>query len=173
MYVLVGHSERRIIFGESDTSLNKKVKKVIEHGLKVVFCIGEKASQRNDGQHEEILSHQLRSGLKEISEDQLSSVIIAYEPVWAINNPLLNPDSEIIAATPEEAESTHAFIRSWFAKNFSDKVANSIRIQYGGSMKPANCEQLLPLPNIDGGLIGSASLSSDSFIPIIETASKL
>jgi len=172
-YVLVGHSERRLIFGEQNTALNKKVHKVLEHGLIPVFCIGETASQRAAGNHESVLAQQLTEGLAGITEPQLESIILAYEPVWAINNPLLNPDGEIKAATAEEAGATQAYIRSWFAKTYSQEVADHLRIQYGGSMKPANCEDLLSLPDIDGGLIGSASLSAELFLPIIRTAISL
>jgi len=166
-FVLIGHSERRIIFEETDIILNKKLLKVLDHGLKVVFCIGETAAQRNSGDYENVLAKQLEMGLTHVSEEQLSSVVIAYEPVWAINNKLLNPDSEIKAATPEEADNTHAFVRSWIANNYSESASERIQIQYGGSMKPSNCSSLLSLSNIDGGLIGGASLKPDTFIPII------
>ena len=170
-YVLVGHSERRIIFDELESTLNKKVHKVLEHGLKIVLCIGETAAQRNSGEFEDVLAGQLSSALEGVDEDQLSSIILAYEPVWAINNPLLNPDAEIKAASPEEAQLTHAFVRGWVASNYSNRAAEDMQIQYGGSMKPANCGDLLPLEDIDGGLIGSASLSASSFLPIVQTAS--
>jgi len=171
-YILIGHSERRIIFDESNQSINKKVHKVLEHGLTPVLCIGEQASDRNAGNYQQVLSDQLRTALEGVTKQQMSSLILAYEPVWAINNALLNPDAEIKAATPQEAEETHAYIRSWLADNYSPTVAEQTRILYGGSMKPANCGDLLPQDDIDGGLIGSASLSSETLGPIIDTAVK-
>lgn len=172
-YILVGHSERRLIFNEPDKVLNKKIHTVLDHGITPVFCIGETAAQRNSGEYQEVLDQQLSSGLENVTADQMKQIIIAYEPVWAINNPLLNPGAEIKAATPEEAEAAHAYIRSWLVDHYGEAIAQTIPIQYGGSMKPANCDKLLPLADIDGGLIGSASLSSETFGPIIKTATSI
>ncbi|MHA1822043.1 MAG: triose-phosphate isomerase [Promethearchaeota archaeon] len=172
-YVILGHSERRHIFGEDNQLINKKVLKALEKGLKPVLCIGETARERVDGKTEEINKSQLEECLKGVSGDQMKNVTIAYEPVWAINNKALNPDTEIKPATPEQAEEVHNFIRSWLIDKYGSEVGNNILIQYGGSMKKENCEGLLNIGNINGGLIGSASLSAEKFMPIIETASRL
>jgi triosephosphate isomerase len=172
-YVILGHSERRRIFGEDNEYINKKVLKALEKGLKVVLCIGESAKERQDGKLEEINTTQLKECLADVSTDQLSEIIIAYEPVWAINNKYLNPGVEIKAATPEEAKEAHSLVRKWFKETYGEDAAEKIQIQYGGSMKPANCGNLLPLENIDGGLIGTASISAETFIPIIKKASEL
>jgi triosephosphate isomerase len=172
-YVLVGHSERRIIFGEKGPELNKKMKLLLEHNLKPVYCVGETAQQRQSGLFDEVISQQLAEGFEGITEDALSEIIIAYEPVWAINNPELNPGIEIQAATPEQAIDAHKFIRSWFVTNYSDDAASHLIIQYGGSMKPSNAETLLSQSDINGGLIGGASLNSETLGPIVEIASKL
>lgn len=169
-YILIGHSERRIIFGEKDSNLNKKVHMVLKHGLTPVLCIGETAKQRAEGKVAEILTRQLQMGLMDVSSEDMAKIIVAYEPVWAINNPLLNPGIEIKAATPQEAENTHLLIRKWLVDQYGEAVAESIRLLYGGSMKPANAEELLSKPNIDGGLIGGASLSVDTLGPIIKMA---
>ncbi|MGV9171203.1 MAG: triose-phosphate isomerase [Promethearchaeia archaeon] len=172
-YVILGHSERRRIFGEDNEYINKKVLKALEKGLKVVLCIGESAKERQDGKLEEINTTQLKEGLAGVSEEQLSEIIIAYEPVWAINNEYLNPGVEIKAATPDEAKEAHALVRNWFKDAYSQNATDKIQIQYGGSMKPANCGNLLPLKNIDGGLIGTASIAAETFIPIVKKASEL
>ena len=171
-YVLLGHSERRRIFSESDESINAKMLKVLEHGLKPVLCIGESAKERESGRMKDINWHQLSQGLAGISEKQLNDIIIAYEPVWAINNKYLNPDTEIRAATPEEALESHKIVRTWFKEHYSENAASKIRIQYGGSMNKNNAEHLLALEDIDGGLIGGASLSKDAFLPILEASLK-
>jgi triosephosphate isomerase len=172
-YVILGHSERRRIFGEDNEYIGKKVNKALEKGLKVVLCIGESAKERADGKLEEINTEQLKRGLKDVTEDQLQNVIIAYEPVWAINNPYLNPNVEIKAASPEEAKEAHIMVRNWFKENYSEEAANKIQIQYGGSMNPDNCGNLLPLEEIDGGLVGTASISAETFIPVIKKAAEL
>lgn len=166
-YVLIGHSERRRIFQETDEDLNKKVKLALEHGVKVIFCIGETARERENGQVKEINEKQLEIGLMGVEHKDLENIVIAYEPVWAINNEYLNPGIEIRPATVEEAQDTHDMIRNWLAAKFGD-AGNTIRIQYGGSMKAANAEQLLAQENIDGGLIGGASLKAETFIAIFE-----
>jgi len=172
-YVLLGHSERRRIFGESDSVINQKVKKALEKGLKPVLCIGETAKEKENGQTETIIQTQIEGSLADIPHEQLNQMIIAYEPVWAINNKFLNPDSEIKTATPEEAEKIHIFIRKLLVNKFGDDIGNNILIQYGGSMKASNCEGLLNITEINGGLIGGASLSADKLKPIIEAAVKL
>ena len=171
-YVLLGHSERRRIFKEDDKFINKKVHTALNNNLKVVLCIGETAKERNDGKIKEVNESQLANSLKGVIEEQLSNIIIAYEPVWAINNPALNPGIEIRAATSKEAQEAHTIVRNWFAKNYSQKSAENIRIQYGGSMNKKNADELLAISDIDGGLIGSASLKTDDFLPILTNAIK-
>ena len=171
-YVILGHSERRRIFGESDAVINQKVKKALEKGLKPVLCIGETAKEKEQGNTESVLRTQIEGSLADIPPEQLDQIVIAYEPVWAINNKFLNPDSEIKTATPEEAEKNHNFIRNLLKTTFGEEIAFKIPIQYGGSMKAANCEGLLKILDINGGLIGGASLSAEKFKPIIEAAVK-
>ena len=171
-YVLLGHSERRRIFGESDAVINQKVKKALEKGLKPVLCIGETAKEKENGQTETVIQTQIEESLADVPSEQLSQITIAYEPVWAINNKFLNPDSEIKTATPEEAEKIHVFIRKLLINKFGD-IGKNILIQYGGSMKASNCEGLLSIAEINGGLIGGASLSAEKFKPIIESAVNL
>ncbi len=171
-YVLLGHSERRRIFNESDEFINKKVHTALDNGLKVVLCIGETAKERKDGQIEEVNSKQLKESLAGVKEEQLKDIVIAYEPVWAINNPALNPGIEIRSATSHEANEAHQIVRKWFAKNYSNAASENMRIQYGGSMNKKNSDELLTIEDIDGGLIGSASLSADDFLPILTSIMK-
>eukprot|EP00587_Corethron_hystrix_P017074 CAMPEP_0113331100 /NCGR_PEP_ID=MMETSP0010_2-20120614/22260_1 /TAXON_ID=216773 ORGANISM="Corethron hystrix, Strain 308" /NCGR_SAMPLE_ID=MMETSP0010_2 /ASSEMBLY_ACC=CAM_ASM_000155 /LENGTH=268 /DNA_ID=CAMNT_0000194247 /DNA_START=311 /DNA_END=1117 /DNA_ORIENTATION=- /assembly_acc=CAM_ASM_000155 len=157
-WVILGHSERREGFemaGESSDLVAKKVKIAVDAGLKVQFCIGEKKEEREAGITMKVCAEQLEAASKVLSEDDWAKTTIAYEPVWAIGTGL--------TATPEMAEETHKDIREWMSKNVSEAVASAIRIQYGGSMKGANAEGLLAKPNIDGGLIGGASLKPDFF----------
>lgn len=172
-YVILGHSERRRIFGETNAQINQKVKKALEKGLKPVLCIGETAQERLDGKMQEVNRSQLEESLADVAPEQLSQIVIAYEPVWAINNPFLNPNMEIKTATPAQAEEAHNFIRSWLIKKYRENIGCSIPIQYGGSMKASNCDGLLTLKNINGGLIGGASLSREKFIPIVQSAEKI
>lgn len=167
-YVLIGHSERRIIFRETNEELNQKVLLALKHNKQIVFCIGETAKERASGQVEAVLSTQLSVGLQNVTD--LSSICIAYEPVWAINNKYLNPDSEIKAASPEEAQKTHAFIRGWVRDHYSAAVANNMSILYGGSMKGSNAQALLSMPDINGGLIGGASLAAELLDPVLQIA---
>ncbi|MHA1732866.1 MAG: triose-phosphate isomerase [Promethearchaeota archaeon] len=172
-YVILGHSERRRIFGESDDVINKKVKLALERGLKVVLCIGETARERAEGRVKDINREQLQGSLAGVTPEQVGSLVVAYEPVWAINNPYLNPDSEIKTATPEEAREVHRFVRMWLIGQFGIDRGSTVPIQYGGSMKPGNAEGLLQIENVDGGLVGGASLSAETFKPIVEAAAKL
>ncbi|MHA1226838.1 MAG: triose-phosphate isomerase [Candidatus Hodarchaeales archaeon] len=169
-YVILGHSEPRRIFGEKNETINLKVLKALEKGLKVVLCVGETAKERLEDKVTSVNHQQLSGCLKDVSENQLTNIIIAYEPVWAINNPYLNPDTEIKPATPEQAEEAHIIIRKWFKENYGLEASNEIRIIYGGSMNAKNAKQLLEIEDIDGGLIGSASLSVDKLYPIIRIA---
>jgi triosephosphate isomerase len=171
-YVILGHSERRRIFGEDDAPINQKVKKALEKGLKPVLCIGETAKERNEGKMTAVNTAQLKGSLADVMSDQMKNVVIAYEPVWAINNKFLNPDVEIKTATPEQADEVHKFIRKWLVETYGTAIGSQVPIQYGGSMNAKNADGLLALKDINGGLIGSASLTVDQFKPIIEAAIK-
>lgn len=161
-YVILGHSERRTIFNESNSVINKKIKAAIKHNLKPIFCIGETLEEREKGITFEICERQVREGLIDLSETELSNLIIAYEPVWAIGTGK--------TAYSQQAEEVHSFIRNLIEKLFSKNLANNLIIQYGGSVKPENAKELLAQPNIDGALVGGACLKADSFIKIIEAA---
>ena len=165
-YVILGHSERREFFKEDDSLINKKVLSALNHSIKPVLCIGETWEQRENNKTEEVLENQLKNCLMNIKTNQMSSVIIAYEPVWAISRG--NPNQK--AATPQDAEDAHSFIRKVLEKMFDKKVAENTRIIYGGSMKPENAKELLSRKNIDGGLVGNASLNAKSFYEIIKAA---
>jgi triosephosphate isomerase len=171
-YVLLGHSERRRIFGETDAQINQKVKKALEKKLKPVLCIGETAKERQTGQMAAVNISQLEGSLAGVTADQMKSIVIAYEPVWAINNKDLNPDTEIKTATPAEAEEAHVLVRKWLVDKFGADVGNGVPIQYGGSMTGDNAAGLVAIKDINGGLIGGASLSAEKFLPIIEAAAK-
>lgn len=164
-YSLVGHSERRHVFGEKDEFLNNKVLALLQNKLKVVLCIGEKEQQREDDKTEEVLQTQLSLDLKKVKNKDMRNVIIAYEPVWAIGTGK--------TATPETAQTAHAFIREWLSDRFNADIANGTSILYGGSVKPGNIESLIRENDIDGALIGGASLKVDSFTEIIKRAEKL
>jgi triosephosphate isomerase len=161
-YVILGHSERRIIFKETDKLINEKIKAALIAGLKPIFCIGETLEERENGKEKDILRTQLSEGLKEISMDQMNNIIIAYEPVWAIGTGK--------TATPEQAEEMHYFIRNYVKDDFTPEVAENLIIQYGGSVKPENARDLLSQEDIDGALVGGACLKAESFIGIIESA---
>ncbi|MFX0122357.1 MAG: triose-phosphate isomerase [Candidatus Hodarchaeota archaeon] len=172
-YVILGHSERRRIFGESDETINQKILKTLHNGLKPVLCIGETAQERADGRVTEVNQNQLAGSLKGVTQAQLKNVIIAYEPVWAINNKYLNPGVEIKPATPHQANEAHAMVRDWFQQKYGESIAGNIQILYGGSMNEKNVKELLKIDNIDGGLVGGASLTTKTFMPIISAAEKL
>jgi len=159
-YVLVGHSERRQIFGEDDALVNRKLRAALAHGLRPILCVGETKPQRDAGAAEQIVTGQIRAGLAEVGAADLSEVVIAYEPVWAIGT----GDT----ATPEDAQSMHATIRRTLAKIYSQAAADGIRIQYGGSVKPDNVDELMAQPDIDGALVGGASLKAESFLRIVK-----
>ncbi len=156
--VILGHSERRHIYGETDEMINKKVKLALQHGLEVILCVGELLEEREAGKAETVCEQQIRDGLKDLSKDDLHNVTIAYEPVWAIGTGK--------TATPDDADSIQGHIRSVIGSVFGNDAADSIVIQYGGSMKPENVQGLLAKPNIDGGLIGGAALKAETFAPI-------
>ncbi len=160
-HVILGHSERRTIFHESDEEIANKIKTAIEIGLYPILCVGENLEQRKIGKTFEIITHQLNSSLKYMldSKHMPPSFIIAYEPIWAIGTGH--------TATPDQAQEVHIFIRNWIKKEFGDKIANSVRILYGGSVKPENIKELMAEEDIDGVLVGGASLKADSFLKII------
>jgi len=161
-YVILGHSERRVIFNESDELINKKMKTALAKELKPIFCIGELLEQRESGETMKVVSSQIEKGLEGITAEQMKNVIIAYEPVWAIGTGK--------TATPEQAQEVHSFIREIVAKKYSASVAENLIIQYGGSVKPENSGELLSQKDIDGALVGGACLKADSFLSIITSA---
>ncbi len=164
-YVILGHSERRSIFGETDAVINAKIKKAREANLKPIFCIGETLAQREAGQLETVLRTQITDGLKGVSERDLADVVLAYEPVWAIGTG--------VTASSEQAQEAHAFVRSLISDLYGSEAAAKIRIQYGGSVKPGNASELMACPDIDGALIGGAALEPQSFIDIIKNGTPL
>ncbi|MAO65951.1 MAG: triose-phosphate isomerase [Balneola sp.] len=164
-YVIIGHSERRQYFGETDTTVNKRVHKAIEHKLAPIVCVGESLDQRKKDEHFELVKNQIKAALHGVSDTDALDVVIAYEPIWAIGT------GE--TATPEQAQVMHEYIRTVLADIYSEEIAEQINILYGGSMKPGNAEELLSQPDVDGGLIGGASLDADSFSEIITIAEDL
>ncbi|HUO07404.1 MAG TPA: triose-phosphate isomerase [Phycisphaerae bacterium] len=162
-YVLVGHSERRHVIGETDALLNKKLHAVINAGLIAILCIGEKLEERQANKTFDVCKAQLVEGLKGLDKSKASQLVIAYEPVWAIGTGL--------NATKEQAQEVHAFVRSELAQIFDKPTADSIRIQYGGSVKASNAAELMSQPDVDGALVGGASLKVDEFLGIITAAS--
>jgi triosephosphate isomerase len=159
-YVILGHSERRTIFGETDQLINRKIKAAIKNGLKPIFCVGETLTEREKGITFKVIETQIKNGLEGLNEQELVNLIVAYEPVWAIGTGK--------TATPEQAQEVHKFIRGLIANVISAVFADEIVIQYGGSVKPENAKELLSQPDIDGALVGGACLKSDSFIKIVE-----
>lgn len=164
-YVILGHSERRAIFGESDALVNEKLHATLASGLTPIVCIGETLQERESNRTLEVVSSQIRGSLAGLSNEQMERTVLAYEPVWAIGTGK--------TATPGQAEEVHASIRSLLVTMFSDAVSQKVIIQYGGSVKPDGVADLLSQPNIDGGLVGGASLKADQFISIIQQASKI
>lgn len=164
-YVILGHSERREYYNETDETVNKKTLKALEAGLTPVVCVGEVLDERKAGTHFEVVKKQVHAAVQGISTGHADKLVIAYEPVWAIGT------GE--TASPEQAQEMHAFIRKELTQAFSAEAAESILILYGGSMKPANAEELLSCKDVDGGLIGGASLKPDSYYQMIEAAGKL
>lgn len=161
-YVILGHSERRTIFGENDQLINKKIKKALTSELKPIFCVGETLQEREGNVTKDVIKRQVTEGLKDITANDMDRIIIAYEPVWAIGTGK--------TATPEQAQEVHAFIRDLIANLYSKSVADALIIQYGGSVKPENAKELLSQKDIDGSLVGGACLKADSFISIIKAA---
>lgn len=161
-YVIVGHSERRHLMGETNEIINKKIKAALRAGLNPIFCIGELLEDRQEGKTESVLRRQLEEGLDGIASEEFQKIIIAYEPVWAIGTGK--------TATPQQAEQTHFFIREFLARLINENAARNIRIMYGGSVKPENIKEIICQPNVDGALVGGASLEVDSFLQIITQA---
>lgn|SRR5690625_1165099 len=159
--VLLGHSERRSYFKEDNTLLAQKVTRALENNMKIIFCIGEELSDRQAGSHFEVIKAQLKEGLFHIEESAWSEIVIAYEPVWAIGT------GE--TATPGQAQEMHRFIRETIAEAFSIGTADSVSILYGGSVNPDNAAEIFRQPDVDGGLVGGASLKADSFMKIVNS----
>ncbi|HAF24906.1 MAG TPA: triose-phosphate isomerase [Blastocatellia bacterium] len=158
-YVIVGHSERRQLYFETDSMVNRKCQAALASDLNVILCVGESLEQRERGIAERVVSGQLSGGLSWLTASDLDRIIVAYEPVWAIGTGR--------TATPEQAQEMHAFIRRVFAERYSDQAANELRILYGGSVKPDNIAGLMSQTDIDGALVGGASLKADSFAKIV------
>ena len=162
-YVIIGHSERRQYFGESDETVNKKIKRTLTTCcLSPIVCVGETLQQREEGQTKDVVKNQIEKGLAGLTAAQMERIIIAYEPVWAIGTG--------VTATPEQAEEVHLFIRKLIQNIYEEQTAENLPILYGGSVKPSNIKELLQQPDIDGGLIGGASLKVDSFVEMIRIA---
>jgi triosephosphate isomerase len=163
-YVIVGHSERRALFGETDEFINRKVVTALASNLKPILCIGETLAERDAGQIEAVLARQLAGCLKGVKSTSVLEVVVAYEPVWAIGTGR--------NATPEQAQEAHAFIRRQLADMFDAATSRRVRIQYGGSVKPSNADKLSEQPDVDGFLVGGASLESGSFFEIVRAAAE-
>jgi triosephosphate isomerase len=159
-YVIIGHSERRKYFGEDDQIVNRKIKSALESNLNPIFCLGETLDERKSGKTLEVVEIQLLGGLKEIGQEEMKKITIAYEPVWAIGTG--------VNATPQQAEEVQAFIRDKLSEIYGEEIAERISILYGGSVKPDNIEELMAEKDIDGVLVGGASLKVDSFSQIVK-----
>jgi len=162
-YVIIGHSERRQFFAESNESVNNKIKAALKHGLTPIVCVGESLKEREAGATFKVLDDHIQNGLKGLSDEEALKLVIAYEPVWAIGTGK--------TATPEQAQEAHKYIRDLLAKMYNKDVALEVRIQYGGSVKPENTSELMQQPDVDGALVGGASLKVDSFSQIVKKAS--
>ena len=158
-WALIGHSERRQLFGETDDGVRKKVRAALDAGLLPMVCIGETLEQRDAGQVEAVVTRQLAGGLGTLAPDEVATITLAYEPVWAIGTGR--------TASPEQAQEVHATIRAWLRDRYPAYVADTVRVLYGGSVKPSNAAELLSCTDIDGALVGGASLKADSFAGII------
>lgn len=159
-YVIIGHSERRQYFGETDETVNKKLKSALSCGLKPVFCIGESETERDSNLTFSVLDKQVQAGLKGFVSDDLKDLVLAYEPIWAIGTGK--------TATSDQAQEVHTFLRASIAKLYDDSLAQSMRILYGGSVKPGNIAELMSMPDIDGALVGGASLDPKTFSQIVK-----
>jgi triosephosphate isomerase len=159
-WVLLGHSERRHVFGETNDLINKKLKSALAHGIKPVLCVGELLEEREGGKIEEVLKTQTKGGFKDLSKEDAAKVVIAYEPVWAIGTGK--------TASPEDADEAHKIIREILTSIYDKEIAENMRILYGGSVKPDNVDGLMAKPNVDGSLVGGASLKADGFTRIVK-----
>lgn len=162
-FVIVGHSERRQFFGETNDTVNKKTKAALKNGLTPITCVGETLSERESKKTFDVIKEQLHGSFANFSKEEMGALVVAYEPVWAIGTGKV--------ATPEQAQEVHAFIRKEISKLFGEEIANAIRIQYGGSVKPDNIAELMRQADIDGALVGGASLEAKSFSDIVKNAS--
>ncbi|MHC5094485.1 MAG: triose-phosphate isomerase [Planctomycetota bacterium] len=160
-YAIIGHSERRHVLGETDAMINKKISAAIIGGLLPIFCVGELLEERQGGTTNEVVAGQIKNGLEGISAESIQAVTVAYEPVWAIGTGL--------TATPEQAQEVHAMIRGLLADLYGNEIAQTIRIQYGGSAKPGNTAELMSQPDVDGLLVGGASLKVEDFAAMVKT----
>ena len=161
-WVILGHSERRQFFGDTDTVINRKLLATLDRGLKAIFCIGEMLEDRQSGRTEAVLESQLSKGMLGLSAEQMERVVIAYEPVWAIGTG--------VTASNEQAQAAHAYLRGWLASHYNPQVAQATRILYGGSVKGSNAQGLLGQADVDGALVGGASLKVEDFAPIVQAA---
>ena len=159
--VILGHSERRAYFNETDEALEEKVATAVKHDMEVVFCFGEELEDRQNGQHFQVVEDQLRKALFSLPNTAWEKIVLAYEPVWAIGT------GE--TASPEQAQEMHAFIRELVAQNFDKNIAENVAILYGGSVKPVNAQEIFSKPDVDGGLIGGAALNADDFFAIVHS----
>lgn len=157
--VILGHSERREYFCEDDAFLKLKVETALENKMRVIFCFGEKLEDRKSGNHQNIVENQIKNALFHLPAESWSSLVLAYEPVWAIGT------GE--TATPKQAQEMHAFIRNLISKQYNNSIANQVSILYGGSVKPNNAKEIFNNPDVDGGLIGGAALNAESFMAIV------
>lgn len=164
-YVIIGHSERRQYFAETNETVNKKINAALRYGLLPIVCIGETLAEREEGLTFKVLDNQLQNSLKEISQEDILKIVIAYEPVWAIGTGK--------TATSAQAQEVHKYIRDLLKKMYNDTIADGIRIQYGGSVKTDNIIELMQQPDVDGALVGGASLKIESFADIVKKASEI
>ncbi len=161
-FAIVGHSERRHVYGESDATVNAKLHRALEAGLEVILCVGETLEERRGERTEAVISRQLAQGLMSVERDALSRVTLAYEPVWAIGTGH--------NATPEQARDAHQYLRGVLSGLYDEAAGRETRIQYGGSVNPANAAAILAVPDVDGALVGGASLKLETFLPIIDAS---
>ena len=161
-YVIIGHSERRQYFGETNETVNQKVKSALSHDLEPIICVGEQLEDREAGRTETVIENHVSGGIADLSAAQLLNSIIAYEPVWAIGTGK--------TATPAQAQEVHSYIRKLLKDAYSDDVASQVRIQYGGSVKPENAAELMAQHDVDGALVGGASLQAESFAQIVKSS---
>jgi triosephosphate isomerase len=163
-YAVIGHSERRTYFGETNETVNKKVKASIKAGLSPIMCVGERLEERESGKTFDVIKNHVEGGLKGISKEDVLKIVIAYEPVWAIGTGR--------TATPEQAEEAHKYIRTLLCRIYDESVAEDLRVQYGGSVRPDNIKDLINQQDIDGALVGGASLGIEQFVPIVRESAK-